>query len=210
MSNKSIFIGIDLALSSTAFYIKDLDDHSTNYYYMVPYKKKQNDPHQVLLPDRSKHHNEYLYEFERLQTYINFLLNKLFVLYKKQDIKIIAVEGLSNGSISRKKNEIGFMHYMVTYMLHINNFNVLVIPPTVMKKYITGKGNAKKEKVYEVIKDRYNLDIKPSRKSALYDIYDAIGLEIMAEGFWKAKNRKSWMYKWKINCFNDTLLTRNK
>ena len=49
----------------------------------------------------------------------------------------------------------------------------MIVPPTVLKKYVTGKGNASKEHVLECVIRKW-FDDPPSWGS--YDLYDAYAL----------------------------------
>jgi len=64
-------------------------------------------------------------------------------------------------------------------MLYKNGYKFFTVPPTVVKKYATGKGNATKEKMYEAFLNETFIDlhsiISPTTKlgSPTTDIVDA-------------------------------------
>jgi len=66
---------------------------------------------------------------------------------------IIYIEGLSFGSRGAKMLELGGLHYYVRTQLYLAGYDYKPVPPTVIKKFITGKGHCKKElmllKVYK-------------------------------------------------------------
>jgi len=66
---------------------------------------------------------------------------------------VIYIEGLSFGSRGGKMLELGGLHYYIRTHLYLTGFDFKTVPPTSLKKFITGKGNCKKElmllKVYK-------------------------------------------------------------
>lgn len=66
---------------------------------------------------------------------------------------IIYVEGLSFLSRGRSILDLAGLHYYIRTNLYLSGYDYKPIPPTVIKKFITGKGNCKKElmllKVYK-------------------------------------------------------------
>jgi|WetSurSiteA1Bulk_404760.scaffolds.fasta_scaffold00070_33 crossover junction endodeoxyribonuclease RuvC len=69
------------------------------------------------------------------------VLNKL----DQTDIKLVYLEGLSYGSQGRSVSQIGAVHYLTRIFLYKNKINYKIISPSELKKFITGKGNAKKD-----------------------------------------------------------------
>jgi Holliday junction resolvasome RuvABC endonuclease subunit len=49
---------------------------------------------------------------------------------------------------------------ILKHQLHVNKFKFETIPPTVVKKEATGKGNANKELMYETFLAETNVDVK--------------------------------------------------
>lgn len=82
-----------------------------------------------------------------------------WVLDLLQDGDIVMIEGYSMGSTGRVFNiaeNAGLLkHYL---WLAKNKFDV--VPPTVIKKFATGKGNANKEKIQESFIDETGVNIK--------------------------------------------------
>ena len=68
---------------------------------------------------------------------------------------------------------------ILKYMLYKNEYKFFTVPPTVVKKFATGKGNATKEKMYEAFVNETFVDlhkiISPTTKlgSPTTDIVDA-------------------------------------
>lgn len=57
----------------------------------------------------------------------------------------IYIEGLSYGSMSQRMFQLAGLHYYIRTTLFLNKTKFSIIPPTTLKKWLTGKGNSKKE-----------------------------------------------------------------
>ncbi len=81
-------------------------------------------------------------------------LNELLDTYKP---KFAVVEGYSFGSIGRtfSISEAGGVY---RYILAQRNIPIFEIPPTTLKKYITGDGRADKKKMAKVVKSLFDLE----------------------------------------------------
>lgn len=75
------------------------------------------------------------------------LIQILDVLNKidQEEIKSVYLEGLSYGSQGKSVSQIGAVHYLTRIFLYKNKINYKIISPSELKKFITGKGNAKKD-----------------------------------------------------------------
>ena len=66
---------------------------------------------------------------------------------------------------------------MLKYKLYKNNIDINVVAPTAVKKYATGKGNAKKLMMYQSFIETTNMDFKISLddevKSPYSDVVDS-------------------------------------
>jgi Holliday junction resolvasome RuvABC endonuclease subunit len=82
----------------------------------------------------------------------------------------MAMEGYAHGSrFNREKlGELGGIVKLAWYS--INGTDPTVVPPTVLKKYVTGKGTASKDLMVSTVNDRWAVGIKDN------NVADAIGL----------------------------------
>ena len=122
MGKKEKWLGIDLSLNCSAYVI--LEGHSNK-----PIAQG------LIQPGKRKLRDE-----ERL-AYIEDQFNALI---DSEDYKRIGIEGYSFGSRGSRAFSIGEAGGVVKLLLHKSSIDYNIFPPTVIKKYTTGKGNALK------------------------------------------------------------------
>lgn len=88
-----------------------------------------------------------------------------------------ALEGLAFSKIGNATRDLaGLQFVIVTTLRYVGNQNVIIIPPNNVKKMATGKGNAKKEEMYEAlpqdVKNRLT-DANLKKTTGRYDLTDA-------------------------------------
>lgn len=74
-----------------------------------------------------------------------FLSEKITKLVETYNPARICIEGLSFGSNGKSVSQIGALHYLIRIFLFKFSFKYRIVPPTQLKKYITGTGQCKKE-----------------------------------------------------------------
>ena len=79
------------------------------------------------------------------------MLHILETLHKKQEEKIIFIEGYSYGSKGRAIFQIAENGGILKYRLQ-KRYTCKTIVPSVIKKFATGKGNADKQMMYDTFK----------------------------------------------------------
>ena len=128
------FVGVDLSLSETGLVVLD-----------KTFKILQ----QELIAT---------YPTTNIESRILEIKDRLTKFFNKDSI--IYLEGLSFGSRGQSMLELAGLHYLIRAHLYQSNFYYKPIPPTTVKKFITGKGNCKKElmllKVYKKFGIEFN------------------------------------------------------
>ncbi len=131
------YIGLDLSLTGTGIVILDENEKILE---------------QKLISTKS---------IDVIEKRLIFIQTEILNCLTKYTISIdfsnnVFIEGLSFGSSGQKMLELAGLHYLIrTSFFSVISpiFNYEIIPPTVIKKFITGVGNAKKElmllKVYK-------------------------------------------------------------
>jgi len=121
---ESYFVGLDLSLNGTGLIILDNETKIINKKLITSNPKED-------IEDR----------------YIHILLELDFIL-SIHPLQKINVEGLSYQSVSSNAAQLAGLHFIVRTELKKKLINykekVEIIPPGVLKKFITGKGNCKK------------------------------------------------------------------
>jgi len=145
------YIGIDQSLTSTGIVI--LDEDAKIFASTIINSKEKGVKR---LSDLSKKITEYLKNYN-----------------PPKMIKIF-IEGYSFGSRLGQAFSIGEWGGVLRKSLYELGYNIAVIPPTSLKKFITGKGNAKKELMLKEVFKKYNVDFTDN------NLADAYGLARMA------------------------------
>ena len=140
---KMIGVGIDYSLTSPCVCIaRDKTFSNSFFYYLNDRKTVQGKFHNIL----GEAHEEYLTDQERYENIASWVLT-ILAEFKKEEV-VILIEDYSFGSKGKVFNlaeNCGIMKYM----LYKAGYKFFTVPPTVVKKYATGKGNATKDKMYE-------------------------------------------------------------
>lgn len=84
--------------------------------------------------------------------------------------ELVVIEGLAFGANDPSAHERAALHYIVRCNLWSDETPVLVVAPSSLKKFITGKGSAKKELVILEVFKRWNVSVNDNNEA------DAAGL----------------------------------
>lgn len=171
----NIIIGLDLSLTSTgiAVYtnvirsstqIDELLNSYTNYripaFPSVHFWTKA-----VKTSSKTNYHTRYL-------TILNEIMTLVQQLGGNPNNILIIIEGYSFGSFSASSSTAGLVELggIIKFSLTAHGFSYITVPPTVLKKFVTGKGNSKKEDMKVSLYKKISLEFNTS------DEADACGL----------------------------------
>ncbi len=129
------YVGIDPSLSSTGIVCID-SQHLVKFQRLISTKSVDSEE----------------YRFFQIVEEISKLLQEL------QDNVKIAIEGLSFHSTGRGILELAGLHYIIRDFLYRNKFEYQVVPPTVLKKFVTGKGNSAKNVMLLMVFKKWNVE----------------------------------------------------
>jgi Holliday junction resolvasome RuvABC endonuclease subunit len=170
---KMIVVGIDYSLTSPCVCIaRDKTFSNSFFYFLNDRKTVQGKFHNIL----GEQHEEYLTDQERYENIASWVMG-ILADFKKEEV-IVLIEDYSFGSKGKVFN-LAENCGILKYMLYKAEYKFFTVPPTVVKKYATGKGNATKEKMYEAFLNETFIDlhniISPTTKlgSPTTDIVDA-------------------------------------
>lgn len=168
-----IVVGIDYSLTSPCVCVsRDKTFSNSFFYYLNDRKSVQG----VCLNIFGEEHEEYLTDQQRYENIAEWVLT-ILGNFRNEEI-VILIEDYSYGS-KGKVFHIAENCGILKYLLFKNGYRFFTVPPTVVKKYATGKGNATKEKMYEAFVAETGVDlhriISPTTKlgSPTTDIVDA-------------------------------------
>lgn len=107
---------------------------------------------------------------ERLLVIFDMLVHKFWELERKYTV-VMAMEGYAHGAkFNREKlGELGGIVKLAFY--DVFKQDPIIVPPTVLKKFVTGKGNASKDEMIKGVTEKWSTDIKGN-----HNIADAYGL----------------------------------
>lgn len=108
---------------------------------------------------------------------LNYIRDHLRDLCGRYTPSMIVYEGYSMGSHTGRAFDIGELGGVLKMFAFTNGYPVLLVPPTVLKKFVTGKGNASKEEVILKLYKRFGYEAPQN------DEADAIGLYLFGEAY---------------------------
>lgn len=172
----NIVVGIDYSMSSPGICVhqgSDWDFKNCKFYYFTKTKKCQIKTDQFIgdeIPIHSKN------DIDRYENYSDWVINHLL----KYDVKAIGMEGYSYGSKGSLLFSIAENTYSLKRKLYVHStlpFPEIYSPGTI-KKFATGKGNAKKEMMWESFLNETKFDITKiinsnPTKNPISDLVDA-------------------------------------
>lgn len=172
-----VFAGIDYSMSCPCICVsKDKSYVNSSFYFLTD----KNDALGEAFNISGDPHLDYKTEPQRYENIASWALSVL-TDYKDQDL-YITIEDYSFGSKGRVFN-IAENCGLLKYLLYKNKFSYQTIPPTVIKKYATGKGNANKQLMYDAFYKEHQVDLidvyskKGKLDSPVTDIVDSYYLK---------------------------------
>lgn len=147
-------LGIDLSLSSPSLCIHQSGGFNLNtciFYYITNVKKtvsSSNNLNGELWP-------QYHTDEQRYDIVSTWILDKI----KKHGVTNIFLEGYAFNAVGRVF-QIAENTGILKHKIWQQNIPCTVIPPTVIKKFATGKGNANKEKLNDVFEQETGFNLK--------------------------------------------------
>lgn len=170
------FVGIDYSITCPCVCVGiDKNFHHSSFYFLKDNKNVVGKRKNIV----GNFHDEYMSDQERYENIAEWVMQILEPLDKAKTH--IAIEDYSFGSKGRVFN-LAENCGLMKYMLYKDNWRFHTFPPSVIKKYATGKGNADKQKMYDAFHELTKVDLisiySKSNKldSPVTDIVDAFYL----------------------------------
>lgn len=168
-----VVVGVDYSMTSPCVCVARDKSFSNSFFYFLNDRKSVQGAFKNILGEE---HQDYLTDQERYENNASWVLSILSG-FNKENVTIL-IEDYSFGSKGKVFN-LAENCGLLKYMLYKNEYRFFGIAPTVVKKYATGKGNAKKEQMHEAFVRDTGIDlhkaISPTTKlgSPTTDIVDA-------------------------------------
>jgi Holliday junction resolvasome RuvABC endonuclease subunit len=152
--------GIDYSMTSPAicFYdmgVGDCKFENCEIYYLTQSKK-----YEVSFKNVCGNYFEYDDDLNKRYDLISsYFLDRIY----ERDVTKVFIEGYSMGSSGRVFN-IAENTGILKYRFWNLGIEYAIVPPTVIKKFATGKGNANKERMQEVFESKHPIRLKEELK----------------------------------------------
>lgn len=143
---------------------------SCTFHYLTDKKKLEGKAHNIV--------GNLIGEYQNSQERFNTISNWALTIVKNNDPEHVYIEDYSYGSVGRVFN-IAENAGLLKHKLWTSKITFSTIPPTVIKKFATGKGNADKSKMEEAFIGETGVDVKqllgltPNQWNPSSDIIDS-------------------------------------
>ena len=130
----------------------------------------------VILNEKGKIENNYVIKSKLMGVdRIREIVKKIREIINIFDVKHIVIEGYSYGSTWNMKSilELAELVGSIKVLCHKIGLKPVIVAPSTLKKFITGKGNTKKNQVLKFVYKNYKLDFSSD------DEADAFGLAMI-------------------------------
>ena len=144
-----LFVGVDPSINATGLII--LDEKATII-------------EQKLFSVKAETFEESLMKYEKEVEFIPNIVN----------LQAVHIEGPSYQSTGQSVLQMGAIHFLLRLFLYKKNINYKVIAPGTLKKFVTGKGNSKKELMLLKVYKKWGVEFED------HNLCDAYGLARMA------------------------------
>lgn len=168
-------VGIDYSLTCPCICVRR-EGHGSNYYFLHKNKKYSGVSSYKEGSIQGDEFSEYTSETQRYENIAKWVLG--VVSHLDRDNTHILIEDYSFGS-KHRVFALAENCGLLKYLLYSAGYTFYTTAPTVIKKFATGKGNAKKEAMYEAFIEQHVYDFKSlinmtsKLDSPLTDIVDA-------------------------------------
>lgn len=116
---------------------------------------------------------------------LDFIRNELMMrINPKTKYDLIAIEGYAMGiKLGGRTFDLGELGGILKLAIYDRNIPLIVVPPTLVKKFVTGIGNCQKDVILKEVYRKWGLDTNNNNYA------DAFALAKIAEAFhmWKTK-----------------------
>jgi len=138
--NSAYYVGLDLSLAGTGLVVLNQDSEIIEQKLISTKPNKE----------------DYQHTEKRLLT----ILEEIKFIPNIVKLKKLNIEGLAFGARGQSMLELAALHYFIRIYMYQHSVPYEIVPPTVLKKHITGKGNCKKELMLLKIFKKYGIEFE--------------------------------------------------
>lgn len=173
------FVGIDYSMTSPGLCFINEDGSIRQLYYFTQKPKMEGKQSDLIEGLSYPIYGDDIERFEKL--------GKICVdLIKSQNEEChIGIEGYSFGSSGSRVFQIAENCGILKLILKMNGFSFKTVPPSVVKKLATGKGNSSKEPVYQSFVEKTGIKLHETLKLKTEKVVSPIS--DMADAYWIAQ-----------------------
>lgn len=109
-------------------------------------------------------------------TRLAYIIGDLHNIMVKENIEYVAIEGLSLSGVSSSTRILSALYYSILLKAYLLGIDYEVFPPTMVKKFATGSGKAKKPDMWNSLPDNIKNKFEKTHKtiaSGKYDLTDS-------------------------------------
>lgn len=155
------FLAADWSMSAPSFATYDTNDGefsflNSDHYYLTTTKKHVHKIENLrvygdLVPDYSSNEERW----DLLSDAVDFVIDK-----SDKPIDYFAIEGYAFGSSASSVHQIAENAAVLKHKIYKREIAIEVINPSTVKKWYSGKGNAKKDELYKVFVEKENIKLR--------------------------------------------------
>jgi len=134
----------------------------------------------------TKHDPNNQYDIETRMLYV---VEKLNFVLDYPEIKLTYIEEISFGSSGSGSDQLAALNYFIRVFLLQNKFVFYTVPPTTLKKFITGNGQCKKNLMLKEVYKRWTVDYVDDNLCDAYSL-SRFALDNYNKGFMEAVKKK--------------------
>jgi len=148
---KEYFCGIDASLSGTGLIVIDRSNKIIKEDLISTIHKKD--------------------DYQDIEKRILFILKMLESLLEYKDhLKMVLIEGISFGSKGDGAAQLAALNYAIRIWLYTNGFTYSDVSPSSLKKFVSGKGNCKKNLMLKEVYKKWNVDFNDDNICDAYSL----------------------------------------
>lgn len=99
-----------------------------------------------------------------------FIRGRIGELLSRHRPALVCVEGYSFASRQSHAHALGELGGVIRLLLHRNDFIYKDVPPSTLKKFVTGKGNAAKDEVMMNVYKRWGWEMRDNNQADAYGL----------------------------------------